>query len=142
MAGYPLIQTPTAALILVDEASDHHDIVSIRQRGEAIAESLNLPFQYVSSDEGDQFFLNNQVRDKIAAPEKRTLLLAGGLLEGAVTQVAVSALLDGFDVFVIADLCCTAEPEYFDLFRDRIRDCGATFVTAKQVILECQAKFQ
>lgn len=36
----------------------------------------------------------------IAEMKRRTLILSGGLLEGAVTQIALAALLEGYDIYV------------------------------------------
>jgi len=68
-----------------------------------------------------------------------SFLVSGGPLESAVTWVSLSALLEGFDVFVLADLTFTEQDAYRDLFFDRIRQRGGDVITMRQAALELGA---
>lgn len=77
-----------------------------------------------------------QAAEAIASSERRTLLVCGGYLEGAVTRAVLGALLDGYDVFIVEDAVSSLEPEKANTFLSRIRDCGGCVVTTRQTILE------
>ncbi|MDY7097451.1 MAG: isochorismatase family protein [Pseudomonadota bacterium] len=72
----------------------------------------------------------------LKAAQRSSLLIYGAQLEGAVTQLALLSLLEGFDVFVIADQCQTAEPLFKDAFQARIQQSGGTLVTLSQISRE------
>lgn len=142
MAGEPLLYGSATALVVVDEPScdlggrEHCQAVS--DMGVAIAGAGALPLLDLRADReaGKAFVADQSLIDRIKALNKRALIVCGGLLEGALTQVSLRTLMDGYDVFVPADLICTAEPENEHLFLSRITSCGGNVLTSRQVILE------
>ena len=68
-----------------------------------------------------------------ADSDRNCILVFGGWLEFAVTSYAISALLKGYSVFVISDLCVYGDIDHRSLYLDRIRGCGGTITTRRQV---------
>ena len=65
-----------------------------------------------------------------------TNTLFGAFLEGAVTQIALSMLLEGYDIYVCADQVKTADAARETIFLERIRYCAGHVVTLPQILLE------
>lgn len=108
---------------------------------QGLAQAAGLPFL----DLGDLFASANfevgaVLSSGIAALRKRSLILGGGALEGAITQTAMQALLDGYDVFVPADLCVGVDQDLRPIHFDRLRDVGGTVTSHRQIILELLAQ--
>ena len=70
------------------------------------------------------------------AREVSRLIIVGGWLEGAMTRLCLRALMDGFDVFVAADLTASQEPDYTAHFYARLRNHGGVIVTSRQIAME------
>lgn len=142
MAGEPLLYKSTTGLIVVDEPSrssiNHNVYQSICDSGVAIARAATFPVLDLraASVESSSFVLDETLTNRIKAMKRRALIVCGALLEGAVTQVSLSALMDGYDVFVPADLVATGDPENITHFLARITSCGGNILTCRQVILE------
>lgn len=64
------------------------------------------------------------------------ILICGGMLEFAVTQVAFEALLEGLDVYILVDKVATSQPAYLDHFINRLRHRSAQFLTSQQAEFE------
>ena len=142
MAGEPLLFQINTAVIIADEplrrGYDEEDYQTIAEAGRKLAEAGNLPLLDLRSDEtGDGVFLyDDALVERIKSLKRRMLIVCGGLLEGAVTQIALSTLVDAYDVFVPADLVCTLEPEREAMFLSRIAHCGGNVLSHRQVVLE------
>lgn len=67
--------------------------------------------------------------------------MAGGLLELAVTQFSLHALLDGFEVFLIDDLLHADDNERRRLFLGRICSRGGDVTTSRQLSLEINTPY-
>ena len=80
--------------------------------------------------------LDRELTEIISTGQRSSLLLVGGLLEGAITQIALVTLLEGYDVFVCADLTICNDRSNKAHFLERMRSNGAHVVTIKQVALE------
>jgi hypothetical protein len=78
------------------------------------------------------------VRGAIEATGRKRLLISGLLTEACVTFAALSALADGFDVFVVADACGGLTPTSHTLALRRLEARGATMTSWIQVLLELQ----
>ena len=76
----------------------------------------------------------------LAGVERASLVIAGGYPEGMVTQLAITALLEGYNVFVSTDLTLCAEEHHRPLFYDRIRDAKGNVTTARQLLLDLLKK--
>lgn len=94
-----------------------------------IASRYDVPI--LSSEKVGLAFIAN-----LKLAQRSSLLIYGAQLEGAVTQLALLSLLEGFDVFVIADHCQTAEPMFIDAFHARLQQSGGTLVTLSQISRE------
>ena len=143
MAGHPLINRSTAvfAYVAFDPVGLTQDpeFARIFDQANNLSHVIGVPFLNLSAETDGHTFCAKTVSYAIASASRRSLILCGGLLEGAVTQIAISALLDGYDVFVVDDLCLTEQTEYRRVFIDRIKDCGGSFVTARQVLHDVSA---
>lgn len=142
MAGEPLVYKAATALVVVDEPSraaiDDEFYQAISDAGVAIARAASIPLLDLRS--GDEplgaFVVDDELIDNVKAMKRRALIVCGALLEGAVTQVSLNALMDGYDVFVPADLVAAGDPENITHFLARITSCGGNILTRRQVILE------
>jgi len=77
-------------------------------------------------------------RSAIQATGRRRLLVSGLLTEGCVNFLVLSALADGFEVFVVADACGGATPYGHELALRRMAAKGAQLTSWMQVLLELQ----
>ena len=73
---------------------DNGDFVS------SLSQAIVAPVLDLSSD--NAFVVYFLLHDRIAELGRRSLVLVGGLLDGAVTQIALPTLLEGYDVYVCA----------------------------------------
>jgi Isochorismatase family len=142
LAGEPLVYGAITALIVVDEPSrdciDRDLYQLVADGGVAIARAGAFPLLdlRVGLETPDVFLVDEALMTRIKELNRRVLIICGGLLEGAVTQLSLTALMEGYDVFVPADLTCTAEPDKEHLFFSRITSCGGNILTYRQIILE------
>lgn len=139
MAGEPILVARNCAFVVVDEPFSHNCREgSIGRISNQVflnyAQAIDAPILQLAED--TNFLLDEQLTSKIADLGRRTLILAGGLLEGAITQIALSSLLDGYDVYVCADRLVTGDPGREETYLDRIRYCAGHIVTTRQIILE------
>jgi len=77
-------------------------------------------------------------RNAILGTGRRRLILAGFLTEACVSFSALSALDDGFDVFVVADTCGGLSLASHELALRRLEQAGARLTSWIQVLLELQ----
>jgi nicotinamidase-related amidase len=68
--------------------------------------------------------------------ERQRLLIAGSYLESAITFVTLEALVQGFDVYLLADLISIVNRTYERLSWDRLIQAGAVPTTLSQIIAE------
>ena len=78
------------------------------------------------------------VKNAIVATGRRRLILAGFLTEACVSFSALSALDEGFDVFIVADACGGLSPASHELALRRLEQAGARLCSWIQVLLEFQ----
>ena len=69
---------------------------------------------------------------------RKRLIVAGLLTEACVSFPVLSALNDGFEVFVVADACGGLSPAGHDLALRRMESAGAQLTSWIQVMLEFQ----
>jgi nicotinamidase-related amidase len=81
---------------------------------------------------------DDAARSAIQATGRRRLLVSGLLTEGCVSFLVLSALADGFEVFVVADACGGATPDGHELAIRRMESKGAQLTSWLQVLLELQ----
>lgn len=142
MAGEALLYLSNTSVILVDEpGADHVDRVAldhVLETGGALSAAGHLPLLDLRNDRktGEPFLADAGLISRISMMSRNGLVICGGLLEGAVTQISLAALMDGLDVFVGVDLVVTAEPEKTDLFLSRISACGGHTLSYRQIVLE------
>ena len=99
-----------------------------------LAEAIGAPVLQLVGDA--DFGVDEDLFACIAEMKRRTLILSGGLLEGAVTQIALAALLEGYDIYICADQLVCDAPGRQGIYLDRIRNCAGHIVTTRQIILE------
>lgn len=137
MAGEPLLNRSVLGLLVATEQTgDEQDKVAALI-AEKLGSAIDRPVCHFRTRPNEPWL--SDVPNHIATLKSRSLLLFGGLLEGAVTQIALTALLDGFDVFLAADGTRTNEPAYRETFLLRIHACGGTIITIRQAIRELMA---
>ncbi len=78
----------------------------------------------------------------IVAPGKKKLVLAGLWTSVCIVYPALSALEEGFEVYVIADACGDVSLEAHERAMDRMVMAGVQPVTAVQYALELQRDWQ
>jgi nicotinamidase-related amidase len=78
------------------------------------------------------------VRDAVVAAKRTRLIVAGFLTEACVSFPVLSALKDGFEVFVVADACGGLTPASHDYALRRLEQAGARLTSWIQVLLEFQ----
>jgi nicotinamidase-related amidase len=77
-------------------------------------------------------------RAAVVTTGKKRLLIAGFLTEACVSFPVLSALKDGYEVFVVADTCGGLTPAGHELALRRMEAAGAELVSWVQVLLEFQ----
>jgi nicotinamidase-related amidase len=81
---------------------------------------------------------DDAARNAVVAANRKRLIIAGFLTEACVCFPALSALKDGFEVFVVADTCGGLTPAGHDLALRRLEQAGAHLTSWIQVLLEFQ----
>lgn len=142
MAGEPLLNSAELGVVLIDEPAAR----AVRIPGFDEACHMALAIGRVAgcplldlrarTQSGAPFLIDDPLCDQIAGLQRRSLLLCGRLLEGALTQIALNTLLQGYNVFVPADLALSAETGREPLFLGRIASCGGFILTRRQIVLE------
>ncbi len=77
-------------------------------------------------------------RAAVLASGRKRLLVAGLLTEACVSFPVLSALENGFEVFVVADACGGLTPDGHQLALRRMESAGAKLTSWLQVLLEFQ----
>ena len=77
-------------------------------------------------------------RAAVLATGRKQLIVAGLLTEACVSLPVLSAMNEGFDVFVVGDACGGLSPRGHDLALRRLEGAGATPTSWLQVLLEFQ----
>jgi isochorismate hydrolase len=77
-------------------------------------------------------------RAALVATGRRRLLVAGMLTEACVSFTVLSALAEGYEVFVVADACGGLTPSSNDFALRRMEAGGARMTSWIQVLLELQ----
>lgn len=134
-AGVILASEPHTSL--VDKAELHQRLMrSMRMARLARLPVLDFRQQEISQN---SYFLGPELLDELNTFNRSSLIICGGLLEGAVTQISLTALMNGLDVFVVQDLVSTSEPHMDFSFLSRITACGGHALTYRQTVLELLA---
>lgn len=141
MAGHAFTLRENIAVLAVREAVIKNSADKVVDDLKRFADAAGAPFLDVSAlfDPGP-FLLGQTLDEGIATLRKRALVLGGGALEGAITQTAIQTLLDGYDVFVPADLCIGMDDDLRPIHFDRLRDVGGTVTSHRQIVLELLAQ--
>lgn len=77
-------------------------------------------------------------REAVTKLNRKRLIVSGLLTEACVSFTVLSALADGYDVFVVADACGGLTPASHDLALRRMESAGATMTSWLQILLELQ----
>ena len=78
------------------------------------------------------------VRGAVQAPGRKRLLVAGLLTEACVSFPVLSAVREGYEVFVVGDTCGGLTPASHELALRRMEQAGAQLTSWIQVLLELQ----
>lgn len=81
---------------------------------------------------------DDAARSAVIATNRKRLILAGLLTEACVSFPALSALKEGFEVFVVGDACGGLTPAGHELALRRMEAAGAQVTSWIQVLLEFQ----
>jgi nicotinamidase-related amidase len=81
---------------------------------------------------------DDTVRNAVVATKRQRLIVAGFLTEACVSFSVLSALKDGFEVFVVADACGGLTPASHEFALRRQEQAGARLTSWIQVLLEFQ----
>jgi nicotinamidase-related amidase len=77
-------------------------------------------------------------RNAVVATNRRRLIVAGFLTEACVSFPALSALKDGFEVFVVGDACGGLTPQSHELALRRLEQAGVRLTSWIQILLKFQ----
>jgi nicotinamidase-related amidase len=77
-------------------------------------------------------------KDAVVSMGRKRLLISGLLSEACVSFCALSALADGYDVWVVADACGGLTPTSHELALRRMEAAGVKVTSWIQVLLELQ----
>lgn len=100
----------------------------------SLAAAIGAPV--IDRSDADEFIVDDALRASVVEMKRWSLILCGGLLEGAVTQITLAALLEGYDIYISADQLVCGDAGSQDIYLDRIRYCTGHIVTTRQIILE------
>jgi nicotinamidase-related amidase len=81
---------------------------------------------------------DDAARNAVVATNRKRLILAGFLTEACVSFPALSALKDGFEVFVVGDACGGLTSQSHELALRRLEQAGARLTSWIQILLEFQ----
>ncbi len=81
---------------------------------------------------------DDAVRGAVVATGRRTLIVAGLLTEACVSFPVLSALSEGYQVFVVADACGGLTAASHEMALRRMEAAGATMISWLQLLLEFQ----
>ena len=81
---------------------------------------------------------DDAARNAVLAAKRLRLIVAGFLTEACVSFSALSAVREGFEVFVVADACGGLTPQSHELALRRLEQAGAHLTSWIQVLLEFQ----
>src|ERR1700745_442427 len=81
---------------------------------------------------------DDTARNAVIATGRKRLIVAGFLTEACVSFPALSALEDGFEVFIVADACGGLTLASHELALRRLEQAGARLTSWIQVLLEFQ----
>jgi nicotinamidase-related amidase len=81
---------------------------------------------------------DDTARGAVQATGRKRLLVAGLLTEACVSFPALSALKEGYEVFVVGDTCGGLTPVTHDLALRRLEQAGAQLTSWIQLLLEFQ----
>lgn len=81
---------------------------------------------------------DDTARNAILSTNRKRLIVAGFLTEACVSFPVLSALKDGFEVFVVGDACGGLTPASHEFALRRLEQAGARLTSWIQVLLEFQ----
>ena len=81
---------------------------------------------------------DDTTRSAVVAADRKRLIVAGFLTEACVSFPALSALKDGFEVFVVGDACGGLTPQSHEFALRRLEQAGARLTSWIQILLEFQ----
>jgi len=81
---------------------------------------------------------DDAARSAVVGVQRKRLIVAGFLTEACVSFPVLSALKDGFEVFIVADACGGLTPASHELALRRLEQGGARLTSWIQVLLEFQ----
>jgi len=128
LVGMPVVVTRQYPKGLGDtDARVEAAVVDVEAAGRTVVRLDKVAFDCF----GDAGFVHG-----LAKLERRQLLIAGMETHICVTQTALSALRDEFDVHVAADACCSRRAGDHDLALARLRAAGAVVSGSESVMYE------
>ena len=81
---------------------------------------------------------DDAARSAVVGVRRKRLIVAGFLTEACVSFPVLSALKDGFEVFIVADACGGLTPASHEFALRRLEQAGARLTSWIQVLLEFQ----
>lgn len=81
---------------------------------------------------------DDTARNAVVAANRKRLIVAGFLTEACVSFPVLSALKDGFEVFLVGDACGGLTPQSHQLALRRLEQAGARLTSWIQILLEFQ----
>ncbi|MAW81423.1 MAG: hypothetical protein CMI63_14390 [Parvularcula sp.] len=137
----PLLSVDRCAFLYVAEpyflAQNAESAKQLKKSVTQLVAATDCPYLDLTAgrDEPIRQSVHTTVR-AVSELRRSTMILIGGSLENAVTQIAIALLADGYDVFVAIDLVHAVDKNHTTVLLDRIRSYGGTITTKNQIVLE------
>ena len=128
LLGLPILVTRQYPKGLGDLVAELADVVTAAELGsDAVRRVDKLTFDC---------FREPRFSGAFAHTVRRQLVLAGMETHICITQTALSAVREGFDVHIVADACCSRDDVHHALALERMRAAGAAITSSESVMYE------
>ncbi len=101
--------------------------------------SLKLPIRFYDQELLDAATIDmivNELKLVMKSEGRYQLLIAGSHIESDVTFLALRALAEGFDVYLLTDLISSQDHTFNTVYQTRLFQAGAVLTTMSQLLQE------
>ena len=105
----------------------------------SLQSSLGIPIKSYDQEILDLRMIDHIIRELVqlmGSENRNRLLIAGVDVESHITFLALRALAEGFDVYLLSDLMASRDRQFTRIFQMRLFQAGAVPTTMRQFLLE------
>ena len=137
MGAISVIEECLVLMVKSDELTTRPRESELKIWFDSFASDLLVPVHYATIGSGIDLkdWFDAQIKLQ-ATNERRRLLLGGFHLEDAITFVGLEGLVQGFDVFLLADLIDAQDPKFSEFHWHRLFQAGGVPTTMSQMLAE------